>query len=273
MRKIIFLDIDGTLVSFDGVLSEKTKEALGRAKEAGHILMLCTGRTRCQVKEELLEDGFFDGMVTASGAYMEYKKQGIYRKTMEPELLLRLVKDLRQAQIPLTMMEKGGLYTWAGDLEATKVAINKQMPGMGDKIDEMMGGVAILGEEEALPVIEKITYEGSPCSFKEVKELIGPSFDLVPSSFHQEAARGGEITIAGVTKASGMEVMLRHLGMDRRNTIAFGDSYNDLEMLGFAAIGVAMGNAPEEVKQAADMVTDAVDEDGLYNGFLELGLI
>lgn len=79
--------------------------------------------------------------------------------------------------------------------------------------------------------------------------------------------------MAGITKASGIEVMLRHLGMDRKDSIAFGDSYNDLEMLEFAAVGVAMGNAPEAVKKAANLVTDEVTEEGIYNGFLELNLI
>lgn len=173
MRKIIFLDIDGTLVSFDGILSEKTKEALGRAKAAGHILIICTGRTRCQVKEELLKDGFFDGMVTASGAYIEYQGQEIYRKTIEPEQLFRLVSDLRQAKIPLTMMEKDGLYTWERDLEVTKAAMNKQLADLGERMDEVMGEMELLKEGAELPVVEKITYEGSPCSFEEVKELIG----------------------------------------------------------------------------------------------------
>lgn len=108
MRKIIFLDIDGTLISFNGSLSEKTREALKRAKEAGHTLMLCTGRTRCQIQEELLSEGLFDGMVAAAGAYIEYEGKEIYRKTIEPKLLERLV-EFKAGECSVDFNGKGAL--------------------------------------------------------------------------------------------------------------------------------------------------------------------
>lgn len=273
MGKIIFLDIDGTLVGFDGVLSEKTKEALAYAKAEGHILMLCTGRTRCQIKPELLKDGFFDGMVAAAGAYIEYRGQVLYEKTIEPEALEKLVADLHRERVPQLLMAKDMLYAVEEDWEALKAAFERQVPGSSKDMEKRMGGVVILKDYAELPVVEKVVFEDAPCSFEHVRELIGADFDLVPSSFHQKVTRGGEISNAGVTKATGIEKILKHLHMNQADTIAFGDSYNDLEMLDYAAVGVAMGNAPEDVKKAADMVTDDVNEDGLYKGFVKLELI
>lgn len=273
MRKIIFLDIDGTLISFNGSLSEKTREALKRAKEAGHTLMLCTGRTRCQIQEELLSEGLFDGMVAAAGAYIEYEGKEIYRKTIEPKLLERLVRNLKQENVALILMEKEHLYSSHEDWEVIKSSFERQIPGALEKLEETMGNVVLLENYNSLPIVEKVIFEDAPCPFEQVVEAAGASFDVIPSSFHQEVVRSGEISNAGVTKATGIERVLTHLEMKKEDTVAFGDSYNDIEMLDFAAVGVAMGNAPEDVKKAADMVTEDVDKDGLYLGFEKLGLI
>jgi hydroxymethylpyrimidine pyrophosphatase-like HAD family hydrolase len=79
--------------------------------------------------------------------------------------------------------------------------------------------------------------------------------------------------LPGVHKALGMDVLLAHLGIERTDTIAIGDSYNDLEMLAHAGVGVAMGNAPEEVRDAADESTGSVDEDGVRQAFERHGLL
>jgi hydroxymethylpyrimidine pyrophosphatase-like HAD family hydrolase len=79
--------------------------------------------------------------------------------------------------------------------------------------------------------------------------------------------------LAGVNKATGIDVLLAHVGVDRTDTIAIGDSYNDLEMLEHAAVGVAMGDAPDAVKAIADEVTAGVDGDGIRLSFLRHGLI
>ena len=85
--------------------------------------------------------------------------------------------------------------------------------------------------------------------------------------------RAGEIGIGGIHKATGMEIYLNHVGIDRVDCIAVGDGPNDLQMLEYAGVGVAMGNARAEVKARADMVTDAIGEDGIYHAFERLSLI
>ena len=83
----------------------------------------------------------------------------------------------------------------------------------------------------------------------------------------------GEMTKMGVNKATGMQRLMDELKIGREDTIAFGDGPNDVEMLQFAGTGVAMGNAIPAVKQYADMVTDKIDEDGLYHAFERLHLL
>ena len=82
-----------------------------------------------------------------------------------------------------------------------------------------------------------------------------------------------DITPRGGSKRVGIEKMLAHFGIPASDTMAFGDGGNDIEMLRFAGVGVAMGNAGEEVRLAADYVTDDVDHDGIQNALRRFGVI
>lgn len=108
---------------------------------------------------------------------------------------------------------------------------------------------------------------------EEIREKLGSQFDVVPMSFMKDGTSSGEITQAGINKAYGMEKLLTYLGKTREDAIAFGDGPNDLEMLSYAGIGVAMGNADDSVKEKADMVTARIDEDGIFLALRKLKII
>jgi hydroxymethylpyrimidine pyrophosphatase-like HAD family hydrolase len=118
--------------------------------------------------------------------------------------------------------------------------------------------------------INKVVFLGSALTLDDLQREFGEHFDLVPASV---PGFGGEMSMRGVHKASGIEAALAHLGIDRADSVAFGDGFNDLEMLAYVGVGVAMGGAPPEVVAAADRVTGAPEDDGIHNGFVQLGLI
>ena len=88
-----------------------------------------------------------------------------------------------------------------------------------------------------------------------------------------ETALYGNLAPKGITKKYAIEVLLKHLGASREDTISFGDAKIDLSMFELCAFNVAMGNGGPEIKEAADYITDSVDDDGLYNAFRYLKLI
>ena len=88
-----------------------------------------------------------------------------------------------------------------------------------------------------------------------------------------EIALFGDVGVKDVTKAYAIEKLLKHIGARKEDTIAFGDAKVDIPMLEYCQLGVAMASGGEEIKAMADMVTDGVDEDGLYNAFVQLHLI
>ena len=88
-----------------------------------------------------------------------------------------------------------------------------------------------------------------------------------------ETALFGDLGVKDITKAHAIDVLLAHLGAERADTIAFGDAKVDIPMLGYCAYGVAMGNGGDEIRAMADLVTDDVEHDGLWNAFRKLGLL
>ena len=103
--KVLFLDIDGTLVDFQGKIPESAKEALIRAKERGHHLVLCTGRTRFQVYPWLLDYGF-DGLITGAGAQVEAGRELICRHLVKQDSLAKAVAFLRESAPPITCRQR-----------------------------------------------------------------------------------------------------------------------------------------------------------------------
>ena len=113
----------------------------------------------------------------------------------------------------------------------------------------------------------------SPVSYEEFVEIIGPKYHIIPDSVGAAGGTTGELLLAGLTKEVGMRAAAQHLGFDVADTVALGDSPNDIEILKAAGTSVAMGNATDAVKSHADLVTSAIDDDGVYRAFETLGLM
>ena len=141
------------------------------------------------------------------------------------------------------------------------------------QLQRMTGEVHLTEEPWKNERNEKIIYQAAPFNVEKVHVDLEPYFDAVAISLDGMDEYAGEIGINGINKSTGMEIYLNHVGIKREDSIALGDGPNDLQMMEYAGIGVAMGNAREDVKQRADMVTDAIGEDGLYHAFERLGLI
>ena len=116
--------------------------------------------------------------------------------------------------------------------------------------------------------IEKGIYIDSGKTLDEVRGLLGRNFRVDGYSFGNIPQTSGEVTLREVTKASAIDVLCEHLGVDLADTVAIGDGSNDIEMIKRAGLGIAMGNASDEVKAAADLVTDRIEDDGFSKAVL-----
>ncbi|MCC8141524.1 MAG: Cof-type HAD-IIB family hydrolase [Lachnospiraceae bacterium] len=257
---LIFFDIDGTLWDFKNVIPESTKTAIRLLKENGHKLFLSSGRTKVFIRnEELLSMGF-DGLLGGCGTEIEYKGEELLCHTIDPEVLARAVKMFDAHDMAVMMESRDVLF-----LEEDKLSRDDY----GKYIVESMRDVTrpVRGNETSEEVCKfTVLIEGR--EYREVVEALSDDFEVM--------VHGGFVIEAvpkGYSKASGIAFLCEYLGADKADTYAFGDGANDIEMLDYAGVGIAMGNGTDAAKEHADYITDDIHADGLYNACKHFGLI
>lgn len=272
MSRIIFFDIDGTLVGFQGTMRESTRDALQMAKENGHKILICSGRSKCQIYPWLLELGF-DGIVAASGAYVECDGKEVFHHLIPEADVKNAIRIFKEQHLIYGFQTRDSMLIDEDNIEPTR----KFMIGRGiepEKVDQLIlrnnNGMRL---EDSYDKIEKMMYYESRKTVAEMSCLLGADIDVTITSFEEPDESSGEVTAAGIHKALGMQKVLEYYGRKQEDTVAFGDGPNDVEMMQFAKIGVAMGNAVEFLKKDAYMVTDDIDSDGIMHAMQKLGLI
>ena len=270
-KKVVFLDVDGTMVNEKGEIPESAQYAVRTAQANGHRMVVCSGRSRFQIYDALLELGF-SGIVGGAGAFVEDEGKEFYHAYIDEE----------HRKSSFDYLESNGfLFCYQAD---DGVVLNQRScdgmlkvyrdAGMSkERLDRLIGRMHLTEQPWKNEKNEKIIYYGAPFPVAKVHADMEPYFDAVAISLDGMGDFAGEIGINGINKATGMERYLNHVGISRENWIAIGDGPNDLQMMEYAGISVAMGNARDEVKRLADMVTDHIDEDGILHAFERLGLI
>lgn len=277
-KKVIFLDIDGTLVGHDGVIPESAKEAIVKARANGHLVFICTGRSLAQIPKYILEAGL-DGVIGAAGGYVEIAGQTIRKTHIPADLLDKLIKYFDEKQIHFYLESNSGVYGSKGVKKAFIDILDRiqqekatddtsNNAGVMQFVYNIHDDVSLMRED-----INKVSFLGSDVPLEEIATYFKDDFVVLPTSVKIKGKNAGELMLMGVHKASGIEMALETLGMDKKDAFAYGDSYNDLEMVEYVQYGIAMGNACEALKKVAFDVTDDVDQDGLYNSFKKYGLI
>lgn len=268
--KVLFLDIDGTLVDFQGKIPESAKEALIRAKERGHHPVLCTGRTRFQVYPWLLDYGF-DGLITGAGAQVEAGRELICRHLVKQDSLAKAVAFFERIRAPYYLQAEKAIYAPQWCIDCQTAVFHGELSE--EERQKRFGRITRDEKPCQRKDVEKLAYYHSVKDLGEVRRALGDYFTVEASSFQLINSSDGEVTVRGIDKAYGMEQYLRYAGIRREDSAAFGDGPNDLGMLEYAGTGVAMGNAGAELKSRADLVTSSIGEDGLLRAFEALKLI
>ncbi len=269
--KYIFLDIDGTLVDFNCEMPESCERALRAAQNNGHKLILSTGRFIGQIYQWLLEKIPFDGIISSSGAVVHYGGECIYSKYFSRSDLEYLADCFKKAGAYSCRQLRTHLVSTKYDLDGI-YDVFRRAGVASESVESLMGDVQI-ADMNTLDNVEKVIYYDSKFELSEMRKLLGDRFNIDPFSFKDMPLTCGEVNLVEVNKAHGMHELIRHIGADASDTIAIGDAGNDITIIRAAGIGVAMGNATDEIKAAADVITDSIGDDGIYNAFLKLGLI
>ncbi len=271
--KYVFLDVDGTLVNFNGEIPQSAIAALTEAQKNGHKMILCTGRQKSQIYSCLTDNIKFDGIIASAAAYIEFDGKIIFESRPTKEKLNFIIDFFEDNDIPYCLQTAHAIYLREESLP--RICDFMRERGSSEVlIQSVIGNTVFTDSPRDCDCVEKIAYYNSPFDIDKVREILGDYFHVVGYSLGKGGnATYGEITFAGINKATGIEKLMAAVGAPISDSIAVGDSENDLEMLEFAALSVCMGNGYEKAKAKADFITTDIDDDGIFNAFKKIGLI
>ena len=279
MSKVIFLDVDGTLINYEAKMPKSAAIAVTKARENGHKVYICTGCSKAEILKRDLCD--LDGMIGGNGAYVETDNKVILHQGLSKEDVKHIVDWCNDRKLGFYLESNSGMYCNDYMLEQGPSTMRKYVLGKGaSEIDAntkshsfVSSFILLKGDELYRDDVNKISFILS--SYQDHLDSKIEFSHLVANTWggKNEEALFGDLGPTGITKRTAIEALLDYLHVSKEDTISFGDAKIDLSMFECCGFNVAMGNGGKEIKEAADYITDDVNQDGLYKAFEYLKLI
>ena len=274
-KRVIFLDIDGTLtVAGSNVPPESALQAIRAAQDKGHLVFLCTGRNYDMLKP-LLSYGF-DGVVASAGGYICCGEQVIYDCPMSEEQRQLVLNTLEQNGIFRTVECLDGSYTDDGFKEFLEAHSeengNSELLRWRRQIEKDLN-IRSMKEYAGQPVYKVVVMSPDLKRLEQAKEKLEQEFLFCIQETNNQGIVNGEVINRQFDKGKAAVRVCEYLHIPPGDSIAFGDSMNDREVMEAAGYSVCMENGSDTLKKLADEVCPAVEQDGLYHAFLKLGLV
>ncbi len=285
--RIVFIDVDGTILEHGSVIAPSTVTAIRSARRAGHTVYLCTGRSAGDIHPAVREIGF-DGVISNGGAFAVRIDDDGTERPIAAHLMPRALTDRM-----LGYFEDRGIHYFLQTDDAVYAS-----PGIGAAADEFfrqrrdrhaedLRALGLDDDDAPLPAISyrplgevdldqvvKATFISADSdTLARAQADLGDAFHVIPGSIPMPGGSNGEIAQLGVNKGSAIVEVLDALGLDAADSVGIGDSWNDVEMFEVVGTAVAMGGADLELQARADFVTTGVLDDGVHGALVRLGLV
>lgn len=266
--KLIALDLDGTLFNCEGKITEETKKEIKRATDKGVHVVISTGRPYNGVPFDQIKGLGINYAITTNGSAIYYipENKCIYENCMDFEIIEPILPFLLEKRIHIDTYIDGEGFTptyCRENLHKLNVipSLKEYILATRTPTDDLIGYIKNSGKK-----VQKATLnfyplpDGTPEHREEVRAFLStnPSIECVCGGFNNL-----EFTKAGVTKGEALRHLASLLSLSIEETMAIGDTENDLSILKAAGIGVAMGNAPSDIQAISDYVTDTNEKDGV----------
>lgn len=257
--KVLFLDIDGTLVRPDNSIEDSSKEAISQLQAKGMEVFLATGRPLHEI-DELAKDLNINSFIGYNGAYAIYKGEDIFQKPMKSSTVRKFLEIAKENQHEVILYTNSKNVFTNLDSETITEFMDKfhlyKNEAYSPSVDDAVLGMTLVNLKKDDPALYN-NEEGIHLSQVNV-EGMRHCYDVIRDS---------------VNKGYGVEVVLKQLDINKESSIAFGDGMNDKEMLQNVGESFAMGNGHPDLFQYAKHRTTEVTDAGIYNGLKILGLV
>lgn len=261
-RKIVFFDIDGTLITeHTHRLPASAVQAVRKARENGHLMFINTGRTRCSIDPRLDALGF-DGFVCGCGTDVFIGEKELFHREFSHEKGQRIVELSRECRIDILLEAKEGVYfDWD---YMTSRPCREQYGRFRDR------GLMPQNWEIAAdrPFDKFVTWTRPDSDLPRFIESLSPDFAYI------DRGQLSEFVPAGYTKATGLQAVLDYYGLPLSAAYAIGDGNNDRPMLDYVPGSIAMGNCrPASLRDCVSFVTKDIEEDGIQYALQHIGVL
>lgn len=255
-QKIVFFDLDGTILTKQKTISRSTKRAIALLQKQGHVTVIATGRIPYMF-ESIRKELNIDSYVCMNGQYVVYRGEVIYSNPMNVPELHRLTKEVSHHGHAIGYCNHHGIKTNTEEHEYISKSfqsLNMAPPPAAQQVyyteDVFQGHLYCF--------IDDLSYY----------QQAFPAFQFVPWNDH-----AADILPQGASKKIGIQKVIEASGIDHQHSYAFGDGLNDIEMLEYVHTSIAMGNASPEVKKHANIITAGNEENGVWKGLFTSNLI
>lgn len=261
--KVIFFDVDGTLIDCESGIKNptmKTKEALRKLKSEGNIIVLSTGRAKSFLNKEIL-DLDFDGFITSNGSYIEFRGEELLNNCIDNTLLEEIITffEINNIEYIIECQEKSEL----SDLESE--TLQRLIEVCSIPRDRLVNK----GSLKEIKANKLVVCLDNKEKYRMVTEKYGNKFNFM--GFSEMSTY--DMYVNNYSKGYAINKLIEILNIDRKETYAFGDGINDVEMFKIVNKGIAMGGAKKGLLKYSYDNTKSVEEDGVYYGLKKLNLI
>ena len=262
-KKLLLFDVDGTLISYDGIVPESTITGIKQAREKGHQVFVVTGRTKNRATVGNIE---VDGMICGNGAYIEC--DGVTLKDLSLSLkdMEEITQYLDKHHLDYFTEGNDGLYG-SKHFEENAVETYRKY-GIKNPVIRELYPMMTFPESMVQPSITQVNY-----ILKSYDDYLQFKDHFLTWGGKGEKALFGDCAIKGIDKEKAIQKLISYLKIDPKNIYAFGDAKVDISMFNIARTSICVGSGSDEAKKAATYITDDVKDDGIYNALKHFNLI
>lgn len=267
MPKCFFFDVDGTLLPFGKSIPDSAVYSIKAAQALGSRCFIASGRSIAELPRFPMLA--FDGYICSAGATIIVDGKLIYSAHIERSAFDSLFRYLNEKGFYVISQTDKATYL---SKDAWDMFTRQLMKHIGRLVE--LNGLVISDTVPEDEDVKKVLFLSDDDGYgvDRVRKEIDPMFTVVNNTVGLPQEIMAEIVLSGISKATGIEKVLSYFGVDRSDSVAIGDGSNDIEMVEYADIGIAMGNSSGDLKAVADYITTDIEEDGIKNAiFYALG--